>query len=630
MSATHARQIVAMAVAVSMVAGCAVTPPRWATPKPEEVHEQTMPYAQAYARSAMQAYQRAADREIVAGTTLGSGLIGLAGVITALAVYGAHKDALIGGALLGGTAYAIGNWSLSKQRQLVYLAGAEAINCSLTAVNAFNMSERDRVGLYDALADLEQRVGDVSVGIDAVLARKKAIPEDAASKPLHDSADQAIINARTATGAGREVLESGRQIAGKVHRAGGELVNAVDRVSVAVDKAALETIPDLASVTKVVGGIAGFATAFVPASASVDGLTKAAAVARIESRRAAAADLKVQGQKELTDALERLASLVDLLANATARVRSRTAVFDASATTESLKNCNVNVSSGLTATPSTIQLKGGAEESFLVMVAGGTKPYGADLQGAAASSGLTKLGPTGFDNTMYVKSTAATKSGTYSILVWDASNPPKSISVSVTVGSGAGAPGDGTPAPAPPPAPSQFSELVKRIEQVAAFNVDGVASKISVGKVTEKPEELVVPISCEPAATADFDLEKVKSALLLQRVAGSPLQGDLNALTTKPTITIAPTASCVASGRTESRRAAPKPVAASPEIRSIQSKLCLPAYAADGKWGPISQAGLNAWRKKNGIAESAAPLRPEERKRLLEADGATAAKWCAA
>jgi hypothetical protein len=621
------RRIVAMAVAVSMVAGCAVTPPRWTTPDPKEVHEQTMPYAQAYARSAMRAYQSAVDGEVVASTRLGSGLIGLAGVITALAAYGAHKDALIGGALLGGTAYAIGNWNLSKQRQLVYLAGAEAVNCALTAVNAFNMSEADRIGLNDALADLERSLGEVTGGIDVALARKKAVPVDTATKQLHDSADQAIVNARTATGAGREVLQSGRQIAGKVHRAGGELVNAVDRISVAVDKAALETIPDLASVTKVVGGIAGFATAFVPASASVEGFTKAAAGARTESRRAlAAADQSVQGQKELTDSLEQLASRVELLANATARVRSRTAVFDASATTESLKNCNVNVSSGLTATPSTLQLKGGVEESYLVMVSGGTKPYGAELQGAAASSGLTRLGPTGFDNTMYVKGTTATQSGTYSILVWDSSNPPKSISVSVTVGSGAGAPGNDAP---PPPAPSAFPDLVKRIEQVAPFNIDGIASKISVGKVAENPGELVVPITCEPAATADIDPENVKSALLQQRVAGSPLQADLNALTTKPMITIALTASCVASGRTESRRATRKPVAASPEISSVQRRLCLPGYAADGIWGPISQAGLNAWRKKNGIEESAVGLRPEERKKLLEADEATAAKWCA-
>jgi hypothetical protein len=201
--------------------------------------------------------------------------------------------------------------------------------------------------------------------------------------------------------------------------------------------------------------------------------------------------------------------------------------------------------------------------------------------------------------------------------------------VSVTVGSGAGAPGNGVQPQALAPAPSAFPELVKRIEQVAPFNIDGIASKMSVGKVTEKPGELVVPISCEPAATADIDPEKVKSALLQQRVAGSSLQADLNALTTKPTITIAPTASCVVSGRTESRRATPKPVAASPEISAVQRRLCLPGYAADGIWGPISQAGLNAWRKKNGIEESAVGLRPDERKKLLEADATTAAKWCA-
>ncbi|HEY7220076.1 MAG TPA: hypothetical protein VH985_16945 [Candidatus Binatia bacterium] len=195
-----------------------------------------MAYAKAYAHSARSAYQQAVDREVQAGTNLSSGLIGLGGVLAALAAFRGPRDAIVGTALGGGTVYALGNWNLSKQRQLVYLAGAEAINCSVKAVAPFDMPESDRQALSDSLAQLEGRLEDVTLGVDRVLTRQAAVARDSSTEGLHVEADETVTQARTVSASSREVLVGGRQIATKVFRAGGELVIAVDRIGAAVDK----------------------------------------------------------------------------------------------------------------------------------------------------------------------------------------------------------------------------------------------------------------------------------------------------------------------------------------------------------------------------------------------------------
>ena len=231
MSIRHNRSHVCSIVLVaSMMAGCTSPIVRWSTPEPKDVHEHSMAYAKAYARSAREAYLQVVNREVQAGTYLSSGLIGLGGVLAALASFGASRDAIVGAALGGGTAYALGNWNLSKQRQLVYLAGVEAINCSVKAVAPFDMPESDRQALNDGLAQLERRLGEVALGIDRVAARKAAVARNSTTEALHSEADETVTQARAISASSREVLVGGRQIATKVYRAGGELVTGVDRI----------------------------------------------------------------------------------------------------------------------------------------------------------------------------------------------------------------------------------------------------------------------------------------------------------------------------------------------------------------------------------------------------------------
>ena len=92
-------------------------------------------------------------------------LLGTGALATVLAVAKVHRDALLGTAFFGGTAYAFGNQNLSKQRALVHLAGVDAINCAKRAVSPLAMTNDEQQGLDTALSEVEKGVQTVNRGL---------------------------------------------------------------------------------------------------------------------------------------------------------------------------------------------------------------------------------------------------------------------------------------------------------------------------------------------------------------------------------------------------------------------------------------------------------------------------------
>lgn len=594
-----------------------------------------MAYAKAYARSAQSAYQQAIDREVRAGTYLGSGLIGLGGIIAALAAFQASRDAIVGTALAGGTLYALGNWSLSKQRQLVYVAGREAIICAVKAVTPFDMPEADRRSLNDSLAQLEQRLDDVTLAIKNVQTRQAAVPRYSSTELLHVEADETVAQARAVSASSREVLVGGRQIAAKVYTAGGELVIAVDRIGAAVDKAVLDTIPDLASVTKVVGGLAGFAGALAPGS-SVESMiakgfkdvgAKKDSTAKTEGRRLAARAVPAATQ-ELTNAIDDLVVKTEQLASEAARVRGRTVAFDPAATTAGLSECGVNVSTVMTATPSAVEMKGGVDETYTVVLGGGTPPYVPQLQGAGPNSGLTVKPPAPYDKAMLIQGTATLAKGqAFSVLVMDASNPPKAISIPITVSGTPSTPGGNKPSEL-----TVANPLIGRLTKLkdVEFDVNGTRVALALPVEDLGQGRVRVNIVCKSKPETPLSQDSVVSALLQQEVDNSKIEADVTVEGGDPKekFEIAGAADCVAP-RTQGRRLQSSRMLAT-DVRAVQRRLCLPPFLVDGKWGPITQAALDNWRGKNGISTRGTSPSFDERERILGADAATAARWCTA
>jgi hypothetical protein len=499
---------------------------RWTPPQQSEVPSYTLDYAKTYARAARKAYQDGIDQQTVLSNTLSSSLIGLGGVIAALAAYNAHVDAIVGTALFGGTAYALGSWNLSKPRVLILQGGVEGINCALRAVAPLDMSDTDLRELNAALARIDDLIPRAqqaaATARDALATATPSLSakqiEDATK--LIDDADRGIVAANT-------TLIAGRQLANAVRRAGTELINTVDRIDAAVSKAVLDTIPDLSAVPKVVGGLAGFAGSFAPGAGVEERINKALAAhqppkAQSLGTRAAPISADVDA---LNRALSQLANVSGLLANVVAQVRSRIAGYETAAVTDSLKDCGVaEIAFPLRATPDTVPMAGGVDETSTVVVTGGIKPYVAILQQSPVE-GLTVRTPPPFESTIQIVGTKSLAKGkTYHVTVLDSSTPSKTLTITITVGdTKANSSTASSPAITAPAAPA-LADIAKEIRGVAPFN-RGTTDIVVASSVADTTKNVVtVTLRCKPPKpTPCVDPTATRDSILAQTASGASL-----------------------------------------------------------------------------------------------------------
>jgi hypothetical protein len=423
-------------VAVTLLGGCATSRlPSWEPVPTASGSHITLSEARTYAQRARGAYVQALDSEVSAQSNLGNTLIGVGTLTAGLAAFKAHRDAVIGAALLGGSGYAFGQWNISRQRQLVYIAGMDAINCAVAAANPFDASDEDRRTLRDALGALETELTQYGSGIDAVTAEAATLPQDDTTADERAGAAAAVAAANKLADDGRQVLAGGRQAVVKLHRIGGELIAAVDRIGNAVNRAVLETIPDLAAIPKVVGALGTYAGHFAP-SAALD--------THIQQRFAAYAPTSAgTGDRSIrkpraAEPSQRLATAISTLQAASTRLgakitiaRSLAMAYDAPPAGTALANCGVTISFPLAASPASLTLKGKVEQTYTIVLRGGTKPYSVQQQGALPA-GVTVKAPIPFDSAITVTTTNALEHAkSFSLLVLDSANPPNAISVEV-------------------------------------------------------------------------------------------------------------------------------------------------------------------------------------------------------
>lgn len=514
-------------VCVAALAGCAGNPMvRWPAPKSSEVPNYTLDYAKTYAHAARRAYQEAIDRQVALTTDLSTALIGLGGVLAALAAFKAHRDTLIGGALLGGTAYAIGNWNSSKPRTLIYQAGVEGTNCALRAISPLDMSDSDLARLNQALGDIETRVPQVQ----AAVARTRSALAKAVDAGLPEGevnkANAAMEDAERGVVAANAVLVAGRQLAIKVRRAGMELINTVDRISAAVNKATLDTLPDLSAVPKVIAGLAGFAGSLIPGAGVEDMLSKAQASYKPTPQGLSGKkpkDMAVISENILTELYSALAELSMQnreLASVTARVRSYVAGYDGGASVDALKDCGVaEISIALRVVPDKVTFSGGADETSNVFVSGGIKPYVANIQQTPAD-GLTVRNPAPFDSTIQVsvsKSVTAPKS--FSVIVMDSSNPARSVTIPITVGTAKEQP---VKPPANQAAPT-IEDLAAAVMNKASFSFSGTTLTVTSSAPNAAKTEFTVALKCDPNPAKPLDRAAVRNYILQETPGGASL-----------------------------------------------------------------------------------------------------------
>lgn len=611
-----ASRAISVVVAVTFTAGCATNPlPRWQAPPAHEAREHSMAYARAYADAARTAYRSALDREVGASRDVGTTLIGLGALAAGMAAFKAHRDAITGAALLGGSTLAMGNWHINKQRQLVYVAALEAINCAVKAVVPFDMSATDQTSLREALNNLEAQIAATTDAIGVVEAEKNRL---VATDSAVAAAEGAVATANAAVTAARETLVSGRKAAANVRAAGAQLVIAIDGIGAAVDKAVLDTLPDINSVKTVIAGLGALAGSIAP-GAGVDTRLATALGSFAAQSRGEGGATTLEVRTPISNALETLGQQLRKLLDAVAVVRGFTSGLGAEIT--GLTECGVQISFPLVATPNAVELTAGTASTHTVVLGGGTAPFSVRRQGSDVA-GLTIVTPMAFDRAIHIATTTQLAGSSGTLLVLDASNPPKTISIALTIKTAGATPPGGGSSSSTPPDPDPLVERIKALTE--PFTVEGVAITMTKSGVALVNGKINVPVTCAPATAPPLAQESVVNGLKAAKVDGIAIGSGASI----PAGKIVITGPCVIAAAAQSRTFKVA-VAPSETVRAQQRGLCLAGRDVDGLRGPVTQEALEKWRAKaKSAAERGSAMTPAEEKELT--DPGAAKKWCAA
>lgn len=437
----RARRLLAMPLLAAALTGCAINPlVTWERPA-LGARPATLVEAQAFADAARMGYQRKRQAFVEGTTGLNAGLLGLGVLGVGLALASAHRDALVGTALVGGSAYAFGQQNLNRQHLLVYEAGIDAIGCAKEAVLPLTMASADAAALEGAMREVETALGETARrradAQVALLAWKAADPQDGR---VAVAAQSAITAAGSAIDAGRANVTQGRQLVLRAGLAGEHLVQAVERIDAAVNKAVTAQLPDPASVFKVIAGLPGFAGGIVPGADAAlgDVVAKAGAALKpavvTQSGNLNQSFRSIDAQAAVLDrALAALAAATDQLLTALAKVNGRLPTESALAGVAALKACGIAEGLGaLKVAPAALTVPAGAERKTSFMVSGGTPPYVARLQ-VTPVEGVVVQSPAPFDSVVSVEITAKAQAQTVPIVVMDSAKPSGTVTVALEI-----------------------------------------------------------------------------------------------------------------------------------------------------------------------------------------------------
>lgn len=425
--------------------GCA-TPPafvRWPeAPQAMQESAHTLDKGRSYANQVRKSYEDAVAKFVEGQTHSANGLLGLGALATLLMASNAHKDAYLGTAFVGGTGYAYANMNLSSQRANIHMKAIEAIQCAKLAVSPLGMYEKDRQALHQALEDLTRSIHGVR---DAQAELRDAVKNSPSEKTRVDgflaSADAAVEEAVKARSAGQKLYVSSGL-------ASDRMIEAVDNIHIQVQQTALKAIPDLASVTPVIAGLASFANAFVPGvdvaayigtrrsapTASLSGgknISAPPAQNQIRSKLSALSVLDTDVEKAANGLLKQ----VDLLQVSTVQVLAQYAHADGALKPDALKACGIgDIPFPLQVKEAKQRFKAGMAASKTVVVSGGVQPYVVIAQDGAPK-GVVVTQPRPFDSLIQIAigNDAEATPLPLTYLVMDAAKPPNTQAISLEI-----------------------------------------------------------------------------------------------------------------------------------------------------------------------------------------------------
>ncbi len=426
-----------------VLTACASPMVRW---KQSSATKPGMPGALEYADEARNAYRAAVADQMDRETSLASGLVVTGALVAALAAGSAHRNTILGVSLAGGTAYTLGNMNLRRPTVMIYLAGVDALNCARRAVLHFNITAEELRDLGRQLSQLEASRRRLGMAVAKAQSVKAVLPPDDAQLP---ALTVALAAATQVQASADTAMKSGREYTASANRAAGELIAAVDRIDASVVRSLVESTPDLSNIPKVISGLAGMAGQFAPGAGVDAGLSDALQKSKTMSTNPTVQRKRSNVPPETIEELILAASETLIL---TQDVNDRLIGKVVTWPEDAFKDCGVaQVITALSTSPASLSnLVAGADDRRSIEIAGGVKPYFAELEGVPID-GITLKPPVRFDTRAELSITGSKVTKTYalSIRITDSSPTARVVNVPVTI----------TAANTPPAQIREFSTL---------------------------------------------------------------------------------------------------------------------------------------------------------------------------
>ncbi|WP_425404109.1 hypothetical protein [Hwanghaeella sp.] len=619
--------------------GCSLNP--YATWTPEEVAARTSSTrptivdAMAYAQTVRAAYRSKIHDQAILDNTVSTGIITLATAVIALAAFRADTDAILGVGLAGAAGYTLANRFSNNTQELIYFAGMEALGCATAAIGPLNYDDAAKIAFNGRLDDLSTSIAAVQKGMATV---QSLIPAAEAASNATEAISQARAMVTQAQGAAETAdatFLSGTTLQRNIQTAGYDLTSAVDRISLAVDKAISESRPRLDSLIGIISELSS-ATDILAPGLNLAGVLDAR-IAKDYGESASQSKIeKLDGAGEerpedfsariaLQSATEALSAAIFNLSSSNRRVAGEVNAVNSKRPLETLQVCGVDVSeisTDIALSTSGIQTDSKIDRDIDVIVSGGTSPYVARFD-ARPTPGVTVQSPIPGDRTVTVSVEKGAPSGSYPLRVSDAARHEKTISVVIA----------GEPAPPPEDAgaaPSLQSSLAKAKDLITGqtFTPDnavaGSVYTVESAELDDNNEKLEVAVKIEPAPAAPPSNDDLIAGIVNITKNGDTASKILNAHgEAKDRITIVSTGSVSQSGVVRLGAIAPPSLVSQltpNEVARLQMALCMPMEEVDGFWGPKTQAALDAVRATDGSGGTGGDLLQVEKDFFLSLD----------
>jgi len=468
----------------------------------------TMEASVSYADDLREAYYDAISEQAILNTGVGLAVIPMAALALFFAATSASTDVIIGLGTAGAATYGAGTFLRSRPRQIIYAVGANGVNCALAAVRPLRVAGTQQAGIENLLIDVVPALDRA----EAILGANRAV----STRELAEL-DAALATAKT---------ESQRvQLAIPIVQNGGlALYDAVERIRGLVNRALIDTEPDLANLVSTLG------TSLPVFAGQITGVTPA----RVSPKPAIVGEASLAG----TTTME-VEELTTVLRMASRRFAGFADLVEQAPSEETLENCGVDVkTAGVTFTVSPSEIvevsANQADATATIVVSRGVLPYEANWIGQSPSSAnvtktLTYGSAANGVVTLDVKKGAA--AADYRLLLTDSGAGRRELLVRINAPS----PGGATKAPQTAPATSGVTTrdpIVAEIQGLLielGFDVPNDADKPGLrdgvwGEVTMNAFTRYVGACEQGASVEDFDVNdrtEIRDVLFAAKTAGS-------------------------------------------------------------------------------------------------------------